>query len=320
MARRSQIELVAKALVLLLQRRSFSQAEAARVLGVQTKTARKLLEALRDADPRIERYDDPPHVFWSVPKTWLPALHTLLSAEDTRLVARLLSRHPKSAARDHALERLFGERMFGSNTKPVTPDEAILAALEDGERQRVAVLVRYLSKSRGEVSPRTLSIQRIQYGSIIRLYAWCHDRNRLLPFRADRVQAARLEPSSPFVAVPEAEVTAFIERGVDGYSGDGPPVECVFWVRDPEARWVRDAEPFSAFTIEAVDSGIRVRALVNAVERLARDVVGLGDAVLVETPLLRQHVRQLAAGALQASVPVMRKGAGRSAVAKWRTR
>lgn len=312
MGSRSRYESLARVFVILLQRRSVQQAELARELDLTTKSTRALMEALQAADPRIVRDEDPPHVYWSVPKGWFPHLRTVFSAEECAELLRLLGRLPKSAARDRLLKVLVGDEPLRCNGAKVAVEESILTVLEDGWKRRVPVQVRYHSAHRGHVGKRDWSVQHIEYGSVVRVAAWCHARQKLLSFRADRVHHANLAEQVTFVSVPEAELSEFLKSGVDGYVGDGPAREYVFGVRDPEARWVRYSEPFSSFQVEDMNDGVRMRAWVNAPERLARELVGLGAAVVVETPALRAMVRDLALGALQANAPQVRKGAARS--------
>jgi len=71
-------------------------------------------------------------------------------------------------------------------------------------------------------------------------------------------------------------------------------------VRLPEARWVALNLP-SGLTVdphEGVADGVRVRCSTAAVLRVARFVVGLGEAARVDTPELAGCVRELARGAL----------------------
>jgi len=67
MSRRAPTETVAGVVGAFLERRTWSQAELAKRLELSVPALRKRLEEL--AGPlRLEREEDHPHVYWSVPK------------------------------------------------------------------------------------------------------------------------------------------------------------------------------------------------------------------------------------------------------------
>ena len=79
-----------------MMRRSWSQSGLAKHCGVTSRTIRNRLEELQNADPRIERFSDPPQVYWSVPKTWVPD-GLVLTQADAEDIARMVARLPKTA-------------------------------------------------------------------------------------------------------------------------------------------------------------------------------------------------------------------------------
>jgi hypothetical protein len=105
-----------------------------------------------------------------------------------------------------------------------------------------------------------------------------------------------------FRAAPESEVHTQVTLSLDGFSGEGPGETHQFFVRDPEARWVRNnlLDPMHS---EPAPGGIRVSCQTAATLRLARFVIGLGAAARAETPALVELVLALAKGALTAHRP-----------------
>src|SRR5580700_6801604 len=102
MGQRSRTETVAAVMAALLVRRSWSQAELAREVGVRTEALRTLLEELRASGVPLVSEKDHPHVYWSVPKTWFPG-GVLFKQEDVPDLVRLFRRLPRSKARDRLL-------------------------------------------------------------------------------------------------------------------------------------------------------------------------------------------------------------------------
>jgi hypothetical protein len=72
----------------------------------------------------------------------------------------------------------------------------------------------------------------------------------------------------------------------------------VFFVREPEARWVTKSllPPMKA---ETAEGGVVVTVTTAGAMRVARFVVGLGAAARADTARLRGLVEELARGALR---------------------
>jgi predicted DNA-binding transcriptional regulator YafY len=80
-----------------VEQRTWTQADLARKLETQTATIRRRLGELQAGGFKLERSEEPPHVYWSVPKNWFPGALPLQAEEVTDLL-RLLARGPAERA------------------------------------------------------------------------------------------------------------------------------------------------------------------------------------------------------------------------------
>lgn len=289
-------------LVAFVEARTWEQADLARHVDLTVRALRDNLKAMAQHLP-IERQADPPRVYWSAPAGWLPGAASLTSAQ-VAACARLLARLPRTADRDELLRRLLDPRRPPPPTNPVDASHAEggLRAVEDGCAGGHAVNLLYRSAHRGgHGEPRRVSVQRIVYGPFARFVAVCHRDDILKWFRVDRVVVASPAPGEPFRARSAEEVRAFVDGSVDGFRRGDAPLACRFFVRDPEARWVVGNLPSAPAKVRAVEGGTVVSLETAGLVPLARFLVGLGDAVRVETPVLRRMVHSLASAAGRAS-------------------
>lgn len=308
MGRRTGTETIAHLVVAFLQQATWRQKELEGICGVGARPIRRALLDLAAAGVPLEREEDSPHVFWSVPAGWpgQGARAGGLDGLDVSAVARLVARLPRSQARERALAKLVAPA-FGLAAVPNVQEDRvrdqILHVLEDGVRQRVPVLMGYYSASRDADSVRTASVQRIVYGDHPRFIAHCHTSSRLKWFRADRVKSARLEAAGAFQAVEDAEVMAFVRESMDGFRSDTAAMTCELVIRPREARWALPHMPYDpqSALVTSTPEGAHVVLRTAALEVLARYLVGLGNAVRVIAPeRLRELVVGLARGALTA--------------------
>lgn len=305
MGRRSSYQTVTEIIIAFLERRVWSQVALARRLQIESRALRARLLELREAGMKLDREEDTPHVYWSVPRNWFPDA-SVLRVADRSLIARLLARLPDSRDRERALGVLL-DTAAGSapaqnhSETPTTPD--VLTAIEDACAKKQAASIVYYSASRGDRGRRHVSPHRITYGEHPRFVATCHRTNTLKWFRLDRTEEARLDPNESFRDAANENIGEFLRRSIDGY-GSGTPVEASFFVRWPEARWVIASLPPSLeAAVEHFRDGVRVATLTAANEVLARFVAGLGDLARAETPELRDRVTAIARGALTANGP-----------------
>jgi predicted DNA-binding transcriptional regulator YafY len=294
---------------------TWTQADLARRVGSTSETVRQYLEDMlaHDLLP-LERDEDPPHVYWSVPEgTWANGL--LLSREDLGELIRLLVRSPQSDARDALIRRLTRSAADSSRTLPATAwqagamdpvEERILRSIEDAVSHARATEIRYYASSRGRTRARVVSFQRIVPGVPVRTCGFCHESGALRWFRVDGVTEVS-DAADLYIRRPAAEVDAFLKTSVDGFHDGGPAEEQRFFVRDPEARWV-ERNLIPPMRSKEVDGGMEVSVRSAGLMRIARYVVSLGAAARPLTEELAGCVLELAEGARAnaAVAPVIR--------------
>ncbi len=292
-----------------LERRTWSQAELARRLATKPDTIRRRLGELIDAGFKLEREEDHPHVYWSVPKNWFPGALAFHEGEVGDLL-RLLARAPRGPLREKVLGAAVARlRNLGKAARapeangvssPVVAEneEEILRVVEDAMNDKVVLKMRYYSASRREESWRHASVHRFEYVPKPHFVATCHRANALRSFRLSNVLDAKLDAGHVFRAASPEDLARFDEQSLGGFHVDAVPVRCAFFVRDPEAAWVARNLPDDRIAREPAAGGARFSIDTTAPGQLARFVVGLGDAARAETPELAAEVVRLAEGAL----------------------
>jgi predicted DNA-binding transcriptional regulator YafY len=315
---RSTTETLAGIYQAFLTRRTWKQADLARELAVGAETIRRMLYELREKGMPLEREEDHPHVYWSVPKHWFPG-SVLIKQEEVPELLRQLRRIPHGQGRSRllslVLERLpnphapDARATVASGPSPASPvivareaspeEERYLAVIEDSANHRTALHMRYLTAGRVDEGSRYASVHRVLLGPPARFVAICHRSGTLKTFRVDGVLDARLDAAHPFRAADEASVDGYVQASLDGFHGDGPPREHSFVVRNPDARWVKK-NLLEGMRAEGAGDGIRITVHTASLGRLARYVVSLGGAATPETPELAREVAGLARAALEA--------------------
>lgn len=304
MGQRSKTETVIAILKAFLDHKTWQQAELARHVGVQPATIHKQLMELAEYGVPLSFEKDHPHVYWSLPKSWYPG-GVLFTGEQVTDVFRQLSRMPKSKARDGLLESLLkylpGREAGGAIVPAETTarEEQYLPVIEDAGNQKVALQFRYFTVTRGSEAMRHASVHRVVFGPPARFVATCHRTGGLKWFRVENVSDAKLDAREKFREADPKVVDAHLRASLDGFHEGGAPTKHVFFVSDPDARWVA-RNLMEAMQAEEVPGGIRVTVETSALTRLARFVVGLGAAAKPLTPGLEAEVGALARGALEA--------------------
>lgn len=306
MGQKSKTETVVAILQAFLLKRTWRQAELANHVEVGVPALRKHLAELSASGFPLTRDDDPPHVFWCVPKSWFPGA-VLFDSESVPELLRQLSRLPRSAARDRLIGRILEAAPRPSIPPPepsavLTPEpskseEMYLPIVEDSATRKICLRFHYFTASRGALDWRRASVQRVAPGPPARFVAVCHRSGSLKWFRLDNVLGAHLDPSEPHRPADPARLEAMVKESVDGFH-QGDAVRCAFFVREPESRWVERNLP-GPMIPEVVTGGVRVTVTTAGVLTLARYVVGLGAAARAETPELAMLVAELARGALE---------------------
>src|SRR5258708_19203057 len=90
---RSSTDTVIGLVQAFLERRTWTQADLARRLEMGVPAVKKRLEELAGAF-NLEREEDHPHIYWSVPKNWFPG-GVLFAREQLPDLLRQLSRLPR---------------------------------------------------------------------------------------------------------------------------------------------------------------------------------------------------------------------------------
>jgi len=309
MGKRAGHETILELLAAFAIQRTWTQPELARKTGVSVDTIREVLSDVQRRNlVKLEREEEHPNVYWSVPKDWHPA-GVLLSFADARELCRELARTPETPERDRLLETVILKAAGGQDYRGVVDAHGFeaeeahwLTCMEDGARLTRCVRMTYYSGTRGTLEKgRLVSPQRV-FPSEKRFLAWCHKGLTLKYFRFENVMLAETVDQPEFHAVADEELRRKIEQSADGFHGGEPPITCVFIIRETEARWAVRALPAPRAQVAAtpVEGGVRVELATSGQRVLARFLAGLGDAVTVETPALREMVVEIARGALRA--------------------
>lgn len=309
MGKRSSTETVVAILQALMKQRTCKQADLARLAGVDSQVVRKHLEELETHGFPLERSEEPPHVFWSVPKNWFPGA-VLFDSKSVPVLLRQLSRLPRSAEREQLIRRILDAAQRPPPAPLKAPavltsqwtenEETFLPLVEDAATRRISLVIKYLTTGRDKAEWRTLSVQSVVIGPPTRFLAFCHNTEALKWFRLDNVRSANIDETEPFREADPDQVDAMLKQSVDGFHKGGP-IQCSFVVCEPECRWVEHNLPVS-MTSERVPGGMRFTTTTAGVLRLARFVVGLGISARAETRELAELVEDLARGALEALV------------------
>lgn len=309
MGQRSATETLFGIIAAFIEQRTWTQADLARKLETRPETIRRRLGELVTGGFKLERTEDHPHVYWSVPKNWFPGA-LVFKPEEVADLLRLMTRAPRGKLRDKVLgivtSRLAnlgqpGGTFDSEAVRPpaVDPDEERwLSVLEDAAVKKSTLKIRYFTASRRVESWRHVSVHRIHLGARPHIIATCHPSDALRRFRLSNVLEARIDPSEPFRTVNQASLERFERESFGGFHDEGPVTPCAFFVRDAEAAWVTRNLPEGAVKQEKRPGGVRFSVETTAVGVLARFVVGLGEAAKPETPELIAQVRTIARGAL----------------------
>jgi len=306
MGTRSAGESLAAIIQAFLKRRTWTQADLARQIGVTVPAVRKRLLDLRAAGMPLEDERDATQVYWRVPKTWFPG-GVALEGKDLEALVRLLGRMPKSRERDRVLhvvlDGLPGRAPPTAVVSPVVSgaEEKFLDAVQDAAERKKPLRFRYYSASRGSDSLRHASVHRLLAGPPARFLATCHRDDKLKWFRVDNVFDASVDPAVAFRGATADAVDELVAGTLDGFYDPGVKKEKhTFFVREPESRWVKK-NLLEGMRVEDEAKGVRIVVETTAVNRLARYVVGLGDAARAETKTLRAEVMRLACGSASAN-------------------
>lgn len=179
--------------------------------------------------------------------------------------------------------------------------ETVRDALQAGR----ALRIRYYTASKDEITERTIDPMRLVIVQAIGyVEAWCRRAEGVRLFRLDRIDQVQVldEQAVP----PEQAEQRDLAGGVFAPAPDQPEATLVL---DPNARWV--AEYYPCEELAELDGGrLRIRMRYGDESWMARLVLGLGGAAMVETPAaLAEAVRQRAVDALTRASQLVATGA-----------
>ncbi len=288
-----------------VQRKSWTQADLARAVGLRTEALRRVLDELDSNGIRILREPYKNQVYCKVSPDWHPA-GVVFTKEHIPELMRQLSRVRNAKARETLLRivlnqvpgrgQLALQAPVVARTETET-EEQYLPTVEHAAAAKVALFMKYVSTSRGgTVSERHVSVHEIDDGPPARFIATCHRSGALRWFRVENVVRARPEPGETFRACDPSDVAAFRAESLDGFKGSGEVQERSFFVREPESSWVVN-NLLPGMKAEVLSGGARVTARTSAVLRLARFVVSLGEAARAEDAVLAGLVVEIGEGA-----------------------
>src|SRR4051812_14650662 len=182
---RSSTVTVVQLVQAFLEQRTWTQKALADRLEMTTPAVREKLRELEGIF-NLEREEDHPHVYWSVPKDWFPG-GVLFTREQLPELLRLLMRLPKGKVRDGLLDTVLrnlpkGDALRMSDGLPgaVVPpaaskqEEQYLAVVEDAAAKKTPLGFHYFTASRGQMSTRHASVHRVIHGRPARFVAVCH--------------------------------------------------------------------------------------------------------------------------------------------------
>jgi biotin operon repressor len=302
---KSKTETPLRLLAALLEQRTWSQAELARRVEVHPQTVRQCMQELMDAGVPLERDDDHPHVYWSVPQSWLPEGVHLPRVHFVDLLRRL-ARGAAPAERDPLLKHLvdaapsLGEMVARIQEAHVPSDvplsSALLATLEDAWESH-AVILSYRKVRGGPVEARHCSPARFvdQYQHLL---ARCHQSGKAQRFRLDRILGVSAAVGVEYAPLNDTEIAEALTGAVDGFRAPGPLVSVRFRLvgAEKEVGWMVEQLP-EDLEVEKVASGYLVHGETGALGKLAAKLVTYGAVVRYDDEGLREAARAVVEGA-----------------------
>ena len=197
-------------------------------------------------------------------------------------VAKIVSVLPDATRRSlQDVDRTVDIPSMPSGAPPLDLTDARIASLRQAIIERWPVLLRYVSRSRGEESVRVVEPDRLSYvDGAWYLSGYCRLRAGERAFRLDRIDELAVldRPFPPRAPAPQtAEAVA---------------VEARIRFRGPAARWARERQHWTFVAEETNDDGTVFTYAVETLDDLVRWLLGWGsDAEVLSPAELRERVR-----------------------------
>lgn len=285
-------------------------------LGCSERTARRLLEDLRDRINAPVEYDQKQRGWiyrnnsgsvHELPGLWFSDAELYAFMVSQRLLADLqpgafdehlapirermeaLLKHA-AAGRPDLARRV---RILQMAARPVNVEHfrKIATALLDRKQLRVL----YHGRERDETTERTVSPQRlVYYRSNWYLDAWCHLREDLRSFSLDRLHPV-LIAAEPAHEIADVQLDNHFTSSYGIFAGT-PKATAVLRFTPSAARWVADEHWHPQQQGKVLPSGTyELRVPYSDPRELARDILQHGPEVEVIAPkVLRAHIAELA--------------------------
>jgi hypothetical protein len=148
MGRRTGTESALALVVAFIKRKNWKQSDLARELGIGVPALRKKVTELQSAGMPLEKCDEPPNVYWRLPRSWLPEAVQLDATEVGELL-RLLARLPNSATRNRLVDRVVQGRPRSS----VQPGVVVAPAQDQQEEQWLSFVEDAARRERPRLMP-----------------------------------------------------------------------------------------------------------------------------------------------------------------------
>jgi predicted DNA-binding transcriptional regulator YafY len=267
------------------------------------------MEELEAAGVPLESEKDHPHVYWSVPKSWLPHGVTLprellvdmlrrvartampaLPGEHDRLLAHLVLATPEL--------REMVTRVQAAHVADGTGfSSSVLAALEDACDSHAVVLM-YRKSRKAPLESRMCSparfVDRHQH-----LLVRCHVTGLPRRFRLNRIEQVHTLPDEPYRPLTDDEVREQLAGAVDGFRAPGDLVDVRFRLMGSPAAvgWMLEDLP-EDLNVEDLEQGFLIHGQTGALQKLAAKLVTWGDVVRYDDEGLRAAAERVVAAAV----------------------
>uniref|UniRef100_B8HWI4 Helix-turn-helix type 11 domain protein n=1 Tax=Cyanothece sp. (strain PCC 7425 / ATCC 29141) TaxID=395961 RepID=B8HWI4_CYAP4 len=198
-------------------------------------------------------------------------------------IARLAERLPEQTWVD--LQQVADERILFRAGAETALDPEVWHQLEGACRHNKTVAMTYYTASRDAVSERKLDpyVLHIYRGTNPYVIGFCHKRQEILWFRADRIRKLQVLEQI-FVPDPNFDIKEHLER-IFQYEVGGESRPVAIWFDQRTAPFIRERRWHSTQEIqEHPDGSLTLQMNVRGMNDLKRWVLGYGSGAVVKHP------------------------------------